>query len=530
MSVITILWSFIATLLATAIMSYITMATAIGPWIETVIVLLGTILIHTFLRTLKDKEQFLGLSTAAAGMGGIIATACGFSIPTVYFLKPTIFAQWLAHPYYFCSIMGSLVIAASALGLLVAHLFEPDLLSNPKMSFSVGQLVHKMIAAQNQLHQAYQLMLGMLTSIGIFIGQTVLHILPASFRLLPRLSFGIVTFERVLIKTDLLPLFISIGFVAGNILTMPLLAGVITKIFIVGPLNTSLFKTLSSENMLLAFSSGMILQSSLMSFLDIGYLYRKIRSWIEQKNLPAPLLVLAQLPWPMMIISCLAMIPFFYYFKFSWLAQLYIIVGTIICIYQIVVIAGEIGIAPLGRYATFVMVPGLLLFGFDGVQATIVAAFVEIACGVAVDALFGRKMAQLTQIKRSRVVAYQILGVLVCALSIGIIFWLLISHFGLGSQELFAPRAQPRALLINAYHFDYTVLLIGIIYGIVLKKFKLNPALVLCGLVMSTDVSLMLMAGGLLSRLVNKAENWYPYWSGMFAASSLLMIMKAIVR
>ena len=155
-----LIWSSVATVLATGIMSYITMATAIGPWIETVIVLLGTVLVHLLYRHATERTHLLGLSTAAAGMGGIIATACGFSFPTLYFLEPELFRTWLSNPLYFCTLMALLVLAASSVGLLVSHGVESTMLADESMTFSVGHLVEKMIVAQNQIRKAYELLAG----------------------------------------------------------------------------------------------------------------------------------------------------------------------------------------------------------------------------------------------------------------------------------------------------------------------------------------------------------------------------------
>ena len=54
------------------------------------------------------------------------------------------------------------------------------------------------------------------------------------------------------------------------------------------------------------------------------------------------------------------------------------------------------GIATFPAYATFVMVPGMMLFGYDAIQITLVSTFVEICGGVAVEILFGRKVGQLS--------------------------------------------------------------------------------------------------------------------------------------
>ena len=222
-------------------------------------------------------------------------------------------------------------------------------------------------------------------------------------------------------------------------------------------------------------------------------------------------------------------ITFLTYFGFSFIEQLYLIIFTFVCTYQITLIAGKIGMAQLGRFATFVMVPALFLFGVDAVKATIIATFVEISGGVATDVLFGKKMGHLAAIPKTQLKRFQLLGLVVSSLSVGIIFWMLINHFGLGSEQLFAQRAQARALLINVRSFNHYVLIIGAIFGFFLKKMKINPMLVLGGLLMPLNYSLGLIAGGLLTMFVEKREEWEPFWSGMFAANSVLELLKTVL-
>ena len=125
---------------------------------------------------------------------------------------------------------------------------------------------------------------------------------------------------------------------------------------------------------------------------------------------------------------------------------------------------------------------------------------------------------------------YQLLGLLISSISIGIIFWFLINHFGLGSSELFAYRAQSRQLLIQAQQFDYTVVLIGALFGLLLQQINLNPMLVLGGLLMPLDITFGLVIGGLLAMVVRDKEAWYPLWSGVFASNSIIMLLRAIFR
>jgi len=219
---------------------------------------------------------------------------------------------------------------------------------------------------------------------------------------------------------------------------------------------------------------------------------------------------------------------FLYFFSFGILAQLYLIACTMICAYQLILIAAQLGIAPIGRFATFVMIPAFLSRTFDDVQITIIATFVEISGIVAVDYLFGQKIAQLAQLDAKKMRVYQWLGLLICACTIGIFFLALIAHFGLGSAELIASRAQNRALLMHAFNFNLIVLAFGCLFGMLLKYSNINSAVVFGGLLMGLDTSLLLIAGGLCTYLVIDKEKYYPFFTGVYAASSLWIFTKII--
>ena len=54
--------------------------------------------------------------------------------------------------------------------------------------------------------------------------------------------------------------------------------------------------------------------------------------------------------------------------------------------------------------------------------------------------------------------------------------------------------------------------------------------LVLGGLLMRPDYSLLLIIGGFASYIVRNKESYYPFWSGVFAASSITVIVKALFK
>ncbi len=76
------------------------------------------------------------------------------------------------------------------------------------------------------------------------------------------------------------------------------------------------------------------------------------------------------------------------------------------------------------------------------VQITLIAAFVEIAGGVASDTLFGRKARCLQEYLQRAFATISGIGLGISSSIVGIILWLLIGHFGLGAGE--RRSLQPR--------------------------------------------------------------------------------------
>lgn len=153
--------------LATAVMSYISLAVPIGPWIEPTLALLGIIAVRIFMRRaeVRDKEQGVALATIAGGISGIIASACAWTFPALHFLSPEIFRSWFDQPLSFALLVGVVVFLAGGAGLLFAHLFEKQMLLDGTMPFPVAQMLAKAIAAQNQVRKGYELLAGALSSL-----------------------------------------------------------------------------------------------------------------------------------------------------------------------------------------------------------------------------------------------------------------------------------------------------------------------------------------------------------------------------
>lgn len=529
--VITILMA----LFSTSVMSYIAMATPIGPWIAPTIALICMLIFKMFLYSSAKRTHAIALATIGGSIGGIIAIACGFSYPTLYFLDPTLFNSLMAQPVYFVLLLFGLVFCAGALGFVIATLVEENFIVEQEMAFPIGVLVHKMIVAQNQAKKALELVIGFFSTMFFCFLQGGFSwwkgIIPHSYTLINCFRYSVFSFPQIAIKLDILPMLLAIGFITGHVIAVPLLVGAFSKMIFIDPLQVIWFSHISSSDFLLAFCSGMVVCGTFFGFISMPKLVKdtlaSIKNGTQGANMTQKLFSEVSLLQFGLLFATL--IGFLWYCDFSVLAIIYLLIGTCISTYQIAAIAGKIGLAQLGRFATFVMVPAMFIFKLTYVQLTIVATFVEICGGVATDLLFGRKLGRLAQIDKTVIRRVQFLGLLVSALSIGVIFWVLINHFGLGSDELFAQRAQARALLINVRAFNYYVLLFGALFGYTLSKLRVNPMLVLGGILMPINYSLGLIVGGMLTYLTKDRESWDPFWSGVFAANSIWELLKAVI-
>nr|MBA2307059.1 hypothetical protein [Candidatus Dependentiae bacterium] len=201
--VVSILFSFFAT----AIMSYISMATVIGPWIDTTLVLMGMLIFSLFRRwyTENAMKRALGLSVAAGGIGGILATGAGFSFPTLFFVDNPTFCALLSNPIAWASTVGLTAFAAGSLGLVIAQAFEHTFIVKEELAFPIGELVYKMVNAADSMRKAWMLGSGLVsTSFFLFVRRT-LSFLQGPLVLLYKHSWGFITIPQISVQTDLLP-------------------------------------------------------------------------------------------------------------------------------------------------------------------------------------------------------------------------------------------------------------------------------------------------------------------------------------
>src|SRR5579863_2358817 len=270
MNCITIILSIALSLFSTIVMSYVSLATPIGPWIAPTLVFIALLISKMITKITSSSMSY---AVSAGSIGGILATACAFSFPTMYFLDPALFNTWMASPLFFSLLLGCFAFLAGAFGMLVADAAETTLLDTQNLSFPVGQLVYKMIAAQNQIRKAYELMVGFVVELlfSFLQSSTVIMnaVIPKSVTVLPSLQFFIISLPRMVINLDIAPMIWAIGFVTGHVIALPLAVGAFANIIVVNPMQQLFFYDISLLEFTLAFCSGIVLFITLMSLFSM---------------------------------------------------------------------------------------------------------------------------------------------------------------------------------------------------------------------------------------------------------------------
>ncbi len=549
MSVSIIILGSIFSLLSSAVISYISMATMVGPWIAPTIVLMTSMIFKfTRMRNGQEMTTSLALVQTIGSVGGIIAMGIGFTLPTLYFLDPELFAVWLKNPVYFCTLIGTTCLAAGSLGMWLGRMMRDRLVLKEKLAFPVSTMIHKTITSQSQGLQAKRMMLG-------FSSSAIFCLLRDGFLgfkgLLPKTLFFFSGTVGKALPFALWPTLWAIGFTTGSVVALPLLVGMVSKYVVLAPLNSTFF-SLGEENFTMAFCSGLvvaevvaglrgypkIISKTLKGVFGPGQLDKLKERFtgpptnksgavavdmayrggaVLRDNREASFAILSS----MLLLS---------YLGFSLPAQVLLLVLVSIATYQIAHLSARVGLVPFGRFATFVMLPMMLLFGLSSLQLTMVCVFANICFGVATDLLFDYKVGNLCSVSEKRIHRAQWLGLLITSVTIGFFLWLLFVNFDLGSAELCAQRGRSRALLIQSTGFNYWVMICGAIFGMVIKKLKVSPALTLGGILMPNSISIGLVLGGMTARLTKQNEGLGTFWSGVFASESLWILVRMLLK
>ena len=508
------------------------------------IVLMSSILLK-FRKVAKSRSQTnqeLALIQTVGSIGGLIATGVGFSLPTLYFLNPVIFNEMLKAPLYFAVFIGTLCLCAGGLGIWLARCFAQRFVKQEDLKFPVSQLIYKTITSGNQAKQAKKMFFGLGASwIFCFLRDGFLSFkgfIPKQISILPSLLGSSIIIPMV-------PMYWAIGFITGIKIVFPLLVGMLSKYFVLWPINNhslylpfNLFSVMSDVDFSTAFCSGLVVAELALGLAKYPAIFcsnlkkcsgfnvlGKIKSIKTFFAAPGKSIIGFEAVFVLSLSFA-----FLTYLKFNFIAQILLIAFTIAATYQLSYLGCKIGLVTFGRFATFIMIPMMLMFKLDFMQITMLCVFFNVCSAAASDLLFDYKVGQLCDISPKRIHRYQWLGLIVTALCIGFFLWLLFSNFQLGSPELFGQRGKTRALLIQSVGFNLWVLFFGFLFGWLLKKLKVSPTMVLGGILMPNSLTIGLIIGAVCSWLSKEPSEQEPAWSGIFAGESVWMLVSILTK
>lgn len=513
---------------ATAVSLYVSLVTGIGPWMAPTLVLCAGVLAFLFIRRDESKaHDFIVMTQAIGSVGGTVATALGFSLPTIAFLEPELFKTLLAKPLYFIPWVAAITFAAGVLGRVVIGSMREELITDTQYRFPVSEAIYQTI--RSHADAIIRRMLG----VGIAITTTFSVLTEGAFSLAPVISRSYTLWPSIFgsaIVLEVAPFFWAIGFLVGMKIAVPLFVGTLTKYGMIAPLQY-MMPGLSESDLVLSFATGMVVSQALAELPAqlIALLQRLWRARTQHLSLRG----LVSDVWMKEfrtyltgeVAGALAVsVAALSYYGFTVLQQAILIACTVLTTRALVTFMVKTGLAPYGRFMTFVMVPMMLAFALSYTQITLLCVYVAVAGAVACDLITQWKVGQLAGVSFTRISRAQFWGLVVAAIAAGCFFWILSSTLSLGSGVLAAHRGRSRALLLLSLSCHILPAIVGAVFSTALSFFGMNAMLVFGGLVMPNSITIGLLAGALLASRIENPRRFFPVCSGIFAGKALWVV------
>jgi hypothetical protein len=540
--------SGIFAVLASVVLLYISISSGIGPWIAPIIVLAVAALGKVFGLLKENVGQRLVVIQAAGAHVGLLAVAIGFTVPTYFFVDRAAFAALITErPFMACAGLAVFIAFWSLIGTFVGQVFAEHFLQDASLKIPVAEVIKTTINASGEKKELHGLMRG------VGLGGVLCVIREACIGKLATRFAQIVQFFSLRFIGDIGSVFVdafapsiwAVGFIAGPAMAFAFCIGMLSKFIVLKPLylliqNLNWGQGLSFEQSLVAVSSGLVLTelfvgAATVLFKGMGLVSQQHVAqalsaslkelWQKTKN------VCGDLRYELLGLSCCAGLLFFWAIGISSIGLLiYLVLAIGMAVYQMTLIAGNIGLVQFGRFATFVMLPALVFFSVTPVQAIIISVVVSVVGAAASNILFQFRLADDFKIARSTMYKIQLVSSVLGAVSVAVVFWLLCSHLTLGTQEFFAFRGYSRALLIQSFNFDVLSVGIGLLFGLILRYTGAAPSMVLGGLLMPPGLVVAFVLGAAISYFVKNPREHMATASGVFAAEAVWIFVRILLR
>lgn len=490
-------------------MSYLAMNTLLGPWVAPVFVVVAMVIAQAIIAKRWFQEHVV-ITIAAGSVGGMIGTCLGLTLPSFYLLYKDAFDVKLANPVSFYTWITLSVLCAGIIAFLIVHFIKDHMFTERNFPFPMSRFVYDMIYMDSQKKSYRLLLVGIILSSiwnGVaMIGRAALQLYGA--------------------QLNLIPMMISIGFVAGSRISIPLLIGLVTRTGALEVVHDKFFASMIQAEFLVMFCSGMLLPLILDVVISL-FTFQGIKEIINSHELKRKLHSVN-----FVMLACIALVISSFYLKLddvSLRGQLYALPVLFVVCFYVAGIVGEIGVVEFDSFVWFVILPIVYFVSMSAPGVLEIVMFSILCIGIVVDLLFSYKLAHIAGVSAQKVLKYQIVGFLVAAICSGFVIFGYFKSFDLGGLQLFVSKAYELDDVINFGAYNYKVVICGFLWGIIIRLMNKELLAVIGATLMSPSVSIWLIVASSLSGLVYQREKLYPLWFGVYAGHSLWMIIRAIV-
>lgn len=500
--------------ISTCIMSYIAMAIDIGPWVAPIVSIVFMLLLFQGIQ--KDwVQKNIVLGIAGGSVGGMVGMCVGLTWPTFYFLHGNTFASWIASPFKFAGMVGLLTLAAGCIAFLITFFLREHLIVEHKLRYPMSTLVHDIVYMDKKTKKSAM----MAHSVAIASSWNI-------FTWIARLPL-----QHYLVYLHAIPVFVSIGFIAGHTIAIPLLIGMLSRVVILMTVKETFFYFEKEETFLLTFASGMLFAVIVMS---LYYLLRSLYVKTgKQTQLHFILLVKrfahSRIYVTALLLSLVLCSAVFTSWGIVWMQQFYILVALFFLCNVVAKIIGDVGVLDIQSFVSFIMLPLIYISHMHSLQALVTTVFCTICLGVVIDLMFSYKLAHLAKVDYQKILKFQIIGFIVAACSIGFVLWWYIKTFTLGSVNLSAQQALHQEAFITFGSYNYYVLTLGFMFGAILFMLYTEMLVVIGGFMMPVYMAFWLILAGAVSYLTSRPQKYYPFWFGVYASHALWMLIRISV-
>lgn len=529
MSLLLPMLSCVLSFVSTCVMSYLALGIEITFWVAPILSLIVVLTLLHF-RDGKLAQEWAVMLLAAGSVGGMIGMSVGFSWPTLYFLHKKIFLAWMHSPIMFATMIALLVIAAGCLAIAIVTITRPYFVHERAMRFPTAQVVYSMMYHDAQSHKFMMMLKGVLASFAW-----------SGTALLMRARL----YGFWLVQVHTVPTLLGMGFVAGSLVTKPLLIGMIVRQLVLYGVKGVLFTGIVDEDFILIFCLGMLLALIVLSLATLGkHLYNFLPNLFSLAQSAkaekrgggevSPVWFIVQsFTHKISLVLCVIAAVICYVVLHSWQItiwqQLYVVFAVSIACMIVAAIFGEVGVLDLPNFGSFIAVPFGYLFYVTAESNLIVFIFATICMGLVVNILFSWKLADLAKVSFQRLLRYQAIGFVVAVLTIGLVIWWYAESLRLGANPLFSEQALLQEKFITITTYDHNIFWLGFACAALMYFFVADISIVIAGCMMQFSVVSWVVLAGIVAHFVKDRERYYPFCFGLYASHALWLFVQAVL-